>query len=336
MASLSFANGVGRTTTFDLDYRQTNLKDQGKAAIENLTYAYDANSNVTGITDAVHSYNSQTMTYDNMDRLLSAKSGAGGYGSLSWTYDPNGNRLTETNGTTATYAYASGSNRLASLTTNSSNFGFNGAGENTTVSFGTYLNLTYNYDHSERLYQPVYSGYGSPSSTSLYAGDGQRTSKAAAVFTVYKHADPVGGPDGDGRLLEEGSPNGSASTDYIYLDGQPIAEYGLATSGGKTTEATYFIHADRLGTPQTVTDGSQSVKWSATYLPFGLATTTGSVTQNLRFPGQYYDIETGLYHNGFRDYDPTSGRYIESDPIGLNSGSNTYVYASNHPTTGTD
>ncbi|MDO9160954.1 MAG: RHS repeat-associated core domain-containing protein, partial [Methylococcaceae bacterium] len=52
---------------------------------------------------------------------------------------------------------------------------------------------------------------------------------------------------------------------------------------------------------------------------------------NLRFPGQYYDQETSLHYNYFRDYDPSTGRYIASDPIGLKGGLNTYIYANNNP-----
>ncbi|WP_272944636.1 RHS repeat domain-containing protein [Snodgrassella communis] len=55
------------------------------------------------------------------------------------------------------------------------------------------------------------------------------------------------------------------------------------------------------------------------------------ITMNLRFPGQYYDTETGLSYNYFRDYDAKTGRYIQSDPIGIRGGVNTYVYAKNQP-----
>lgn len=55
-------------------------------------------------------------------------------------------------------------------------------------------------------------------------------------------------------------------------------------------------------------------------------------TYNLRFPEQYYDQETGLHYNYFRDYDPSIGRYVESDPAGLAGGLNTYAYVDSRPT----
>ena len=77
-----------------------------------------------------------------------------------------------------------------------------------------------------------------------------------------------------------------------------------------------------------LTDDEQNVVWEAEYDPFGKATETVTIVeQNLRFPGQYQDRQTGLHYNYFRTYDPVLGRYLESDPIGLNGGINTYGYA---------
>jgi RHS repeat-associated protein len=94
-----------------------------------------------------------------------------------------------------------------------------------------------------------------------------------------------------------------------------------------------MIHNDHLGTPQKMTDASGTVVWTADYKPFGEATiTVSTITNNLRFPGQYYDAETGLNYNYARDYNPVIGRYVEADPIGINYGQNhLYVYVNNTP-----
>ncbi|GAB0150614.1 hypothetical protein MnBA_00140 [Marinobacterium sp. BA1] len=75
--------------------------------------------------------------------------------------------------------------------------------------------------------------------------------------------------------------------------------------------------------------------WRADYDAFGKASVaSGSIlTFNLRFPGQYFDSETGLHYNYYRDYDPSTGRYIQSDPIGLQGGLNTYAYVEGNPLT---
>jgi RHS protein len=82
------------------------------------------------------------------------------------------------------------------------------------------------------------------------------------------------------------------------------ARFGLVLGS-----ALYYYHDDRLGTPQLVTDNSAAVRWTGNYQPFGGVSITGSITQNLRLPGQYADAETGWYTNGFRIYAPDVGRY---------------------------
>ncbi len=79
-------------------------------------------------------------------------------------------------------------------------------------------------------------------------------------------------------------------------------------------------------------DSTGTVVWAADYKPFGEATiTVSTITNNLRFPGQYYDVETGLNYNYYRDYNPMTGRYIEADPIGLKGGLNLFAYAKGSP-----
>lgn len=114
---------------------------------------------------------------------------------------------------------------------------------------------------------------------------------------------------GECCLLEETNASGIAQTDYIYLNGRPIATLDPSTG------AVYFLQDDMLGTPQLATDSNQSTVWQASYQPFGAASISGTITQNLRFPGQYFDSESGWNHNGFRNYIPDLGRYAEPDPL---------------------
>jgi RHS repeat-associated protein len=105
-----------------------------------------------------------------------------------------------------------------------------------------------------------------------------------------------------------------------------------------------YIHADHLNTPRLVTNGSGTPVWRWDQVePFGDNLPNEDPDGNsilghmpLRFPGQYFDKETGLYYNYHRDYDPLIGRYVESDPIGLRGGLNTYVYAIADPLRHTD
>ncbi len=83
-------------------------------------------------------------------------------------------------------------------------------------------------------------------------------------------------------------------------------------------------------------DAARKVIWRWEGEAFGNTPASGSVSVNLRFPGQYYDAETNLHYNHFRYYDPELGRYITSDPIGLRGGMNTYGYVEQNPIIGVD
>lgn len=113
---------------------------------------------------------------------------------------------------------------------------------------------------------------------------------------------------------------------------------GSSAPNPPVSEGLYFLHADHLGTTRSITDQSGTVQWRWDAGPFGeIQPDSGPdgdsvpLEFNLRFPGQYFDAETGLYYNYFRYYDPSTGRYITSDPIGLKGGLNTYGYALQNP-----
>ena len=107
----------------------------------------------------------------------------------------------------------------------------------------------------------------------------------------------------------------------------------------RQTRVGVICYADHLGTPRAITRPSDNQvvwKWDNAD-PFGAnapnenPSALGAFTYNLRFPGQYYDQETGTHYNHHRDFEPATGRYVQSDPIGLAGGNNTYRYSSNNP-----
>ncbi|MBT3022141.1 MAG: hypothetical protein KUF77_04495 [Candidatus Thiodiazotropha sp. (ex Lucina aurantia)] len=103
-------------------------------------------------------------------------------------------------------------------------------------------------------------------------------------------------------------------------------------SGNPTDQGIVYLHTDHLGAVVKATDSDQTLVWDAERKPFGeRLVTTAQIEMPLGFPGQYFDEETGNYYNYFRDYDPTTGRYLQSDPIGLEGGLNTFAYVGGNP-----
>jgi RHS repeat-associated protein len=135
----------------------------------------------------------------------------------------------------------------------------------------------------------------------------------------------VGEYDGSGNLIEE----------TVWLGDIPVATLRPNGSGGINV---FYIHTDALNTPRKIsqpTTGTLAWRWDAD--PFGIAAPNqnpgglGTFISNERFPGQYYQAETGLNQNVNRDYDPQAGGYIEGDPLGLEGGINPYAYANANP-----
>lgn len=292
----TFGNGEERSQTLDQDYESSWLMSGNYI---NRTYQRDLNGNISG-------FDSRSFTYDNMDRL---KTHAGPDGNYEYNYDLNGNRgWHKRNGTTTNYNYNTAKTRLTSLSGGTSENRYYDANGNTTRIGNRY------FDHNDlnRLWR---YREGSVTVTYTHNAFGERQMKQqGSTITRYVYSGP--------SLLHERV--GSTKRDYIYLGGEPIA---LVKNG-----TLYYIHNDHLGRPELVTNSAKSVVWSSQNNAFGNTPGTDLIGNlNIGFPGQYYDIESGTYYNYFRTYDSLTGRYLQSDPIGLNGGLNTYSYAYNNP-----
>jgi RHS repeat-associated protein len=154
----------------------------------------------------------------------------------------------------------------------------------------------------------------------VYNENGQRAKKAVNGQTTYFVFDQ------QGKMIAE---SGVSTAEYVFLNGSPYAKM--------ENGPIYYIHNDHLGTPQKMTDAQKQLAWEINAMPFGESINiTGAATNNLRFPGQYFDAETDLHYNYFRDYNPAIGWYIQKDPIGLRGGINLYSYVKNRPVSLTD
>lgn len=291
ISSITYGNGIVGTIGYDNQYRVASITESG---VMSLSYpTYDANGNIMAINDGLDPTKSKAFTYDALDRLATATS-AGIWGSLSWTYDGVGNRQTENS---TTYTYYQGTNRLSGAGGTSFNYDNNG---NTTSE----TTRTYTYNQNQRLIQAVMGG---TTANYTYNGNGQRVKKNISGSTTVFHYSL------SGQLIAESNSSGTITAEYVYLNGQPLAKI--------EGTSTYYYHNDHLGTPQKMTDSSGVVRWSADYKPFGeVNITTSDITNNLRFPGQYFDSETGLHYNYYRDYNPATGRYLTWDPVLMPTG----------------
>ncbi len=159
--------------------------------------------------------------------------------------------------------------------------------------------------------------------TYTYNALGQRvTKKIGSMTTLFQY-------DLEGNLIAELNGSGQLLRQHIYINQEPIAQLTRKSDG---TLDVQYVHADHLGTPTLLTNQSGKVVADIEAMPFGETFVEyAEVEYNKRFPGQYKDTETGLHYNYFRDYDPSTGRYVQSDPIGLGDGLNTYVYVGGNP-----
>ena len=328
LQSLTYGNGLILWKNFSLDNELYQLiVENGTTKIMNRSYGRTDKTNIDRIFDNLNHANDETLTYTDAARLSTATS-TGIYGTRTYTYDKDANRLTETaNGVVNTYTYPANSNRLSSVRqgttttrafaydaagntvtdtrgTTAYNYAINSAGRIRTQSVGAALKSTYTYDAFQRLRVKALT---SPVSTTHY------------IWDSFGHI-----------IAEHNGTGGAVQKDYVWLGDTPLALINAGTL--------YYVHPDHLDRPVIMTNATaMTVAWTAKYDPFGNAVAvTAAIINNQRLPGQSYQIEDGLSYNWHRTYDPTIGRYTQGDPLGFVDGPNIYNYAGQNPVMGMD
>jgi RHS repeat-associated protein len=340
--TITFANGRTLSKTYDKDYAISTIASSDPNGFA-LNATVDALGNLTGATA---SSNTRSYHYDPMYRLTQVQDGTGAQ-LEGYSYNGTGDRLSKTTGgTTQTYSYAAPltSHQLQSVAGTARSYDANG----NTTQIG---NATFTYDNRNRLTAAGGASYffngrgervikrvGSNSTIFAYSQSGALLAEYASPF-VCPNSNDLSNPDY--YNCDPSFTGLSWPTEYLWMDGTLI--------GVVSNSNVYYVETDQLGTPRAVIQPGypsndptygDKVVWTWDYAgsafgenaPNADPTNSGNpFTMNLRYPGQYHDTETGLHYNYLRDYDPASGRYVESDPIGLDGGLSTYGYVGGNP-----
>jgi RHS repeat-associated protein len=318
----TWGNGTSSMSRiFDADGKLTAISN-APAALGSRAFGYDDAFRITSTTDSAVGGPSWTFGYDTLDRLNSAtRTGT----AIGYTYDANGNRSSQTGTSTSTYTVSDTSNKLSATSgALSRTYTYDAAG-NTLTTGAT----VHTYNNRGRMKTGRLASTGTNTSYD-YNALGQRMRKGGGTpGTVYFMYDEAG------HLVGEYNSTGALVQETVWLGDIPVATLRPKTGGGVDV---FYVHTDQLNTPRKVTRPSDNqLRWKWDPTPFGEGAPNenpaalGTFKYNLRFPGQYFDVETNLNYNYFRDYDPAIGRYVQSDPIGIAGGIATYGFVGANP-----
>lgn len=339
LAAMSFGYGGVATFIRDTDYRITRLQvgasgNLGGTIDRSMSWDGDivtsiVDNNNPGTTPGQYSSQSQSFTYTPRNQLASA---SGYYGALSWTYVANGNRLTETaNGVTSTYAYPTTSNRLTSVTPSGGtarSFTYDASGNILTDTRTGALGMTFQYDVEGRLSKAYQTN--APAQGATYDYDAFDRLASRTVTTTTSMTTTLYVHDLNNHIIAETDTAGVTRREYLWLDDIPVAVVDNVNTASPTL---YYVHTDHLGRPARMVAQNWAWVWDVIYSPFGGTSYLWDNTAKLdaRFPGQWFQLESGLAYNWHRHYDATLGRYVQPDPIGYDGGLNLYDYVGGNP-----
>jgi len=332
----TWASGKAQSIAYDANglISAYNLGDSTATGVRR-TLTRDNAGRITGYTHVSNGTPvpelNQGFGYDNLNRLTSATLGGT---AIQYSYDATGNRTTKVvSSTTYTSTVAAASNRYIQIQdiTGTATVTTDAAGNITGDGLNTYT-------YSDRGRMATMTNAGGTISYS-YNALGLRVGKTgpttlvptSATYYVYGEA---------GKLLGEYDANGVPLYETIYL-GSPVGVVKQTGTAGASNIAIslYNVSTDQLGTPRIITRQSDEAivwRWDAAE-PFGATapdqdpSSLGVFGFNQRMPGQVFDAESGLFQNWNREYNPRIGRYMQSDPIGLRGGINTFAYARGNP-----
>jgi RHS repeat-associated protein len=309
--SLTLPNGTQTTYTYDPASQVTNILHQlmvTSTQINQAAYVYNNVGNRTSLTDR---RGSQAFGYDALDRLTSASHPL--LATLqAFAYDAVGNRTTGG-------SVVNAGNQLTADATHSYQYDDNGnLTRKTLLATGNFTQFTYDAENRLTKAEDFVAGNPTAAATSTYRYDGlgRRIEKVANGQTrryIY---------DGEDILLEY---DGANVLQARYTHGPGIDEPIAVTKAGST----FFYHQDGLGTVTDLTDSTGATAKSYAYDAYGnIVDQAGTVEQPYTYTGREFDSESGLYYLRARYYDPTTGRFLQKDPIGFNGGDFTlYAYA---------
>ncbi len=321
----------GRLTRYRLG---DSVRDLTYDAADRLTAYTHYNASTAAATPSLN----QSFSYDELGRISAATVGTS---TTSISYDANGNRITTNlNATASSYTTPATNNRLAVTTNPARTITYDNAGNPTGITGDTASAYTATYNLAGRLATLTKGG---ATTTYAYDNDGRRIRKFISSGTGAGAASTVlFAYDQNDQLIGEYSSTGAAIREFVWLGNTPIAIF-TPDSVATNPPLVYYVHTDHLNTPRVVVNKANQIRWRWLAEPFGTTapetnpSALGVFTQNLRFPGQYADAESGLYYNHWRYFDPSTGRYTQSDPIGLAGGSfSTYDYVNGQPTSFVD